>query len=348
MKDPRGVFYKLLRHELLSESTEKFSSDCFTGWSRYDKKRTENEQKVRSLTEYLYKKTIPEFALSFEEQNFSNVNQNQNQNSNLCLGLHRTDLNSFNSVELFRVIDRLDVIFMMHFVGINLRHLGRVRSNIKSPIHRQLLLSHCAARAIKNVLREKLRNEMKNLYGSPSDIPFREIIIREFNLIVGKSLASEEYWKVIQEKMLEDFPECLSTEERDITYDVRKSLEMRSVVYLFYKITSVNISPRAFTSMSENINSFRMVSSDIISTSPTVKELYISSMSSALLLKRNANVFFFLFYYFLFVVITEKKRRLWMTQKRNIVYFYQRNQMYKEHFVLFQNVLKLLNFMHKY
>lgn len=73
--------------------------------------------------------------------------------------------------------------------------LGRLRALVNSKPVKQLILHEMLSRAIKCNLRLMLRRKMEETK-LPSEEPYRRVLIDYFNLILGKRLESDHFWKV--------------------------------------------------------------------------------------------------------------------------------------------------------
>eukprot|EP01124_Arcella_intermedia_P011340 TRINITY_DN1774_c1_g2_i15.p1 TRINITY_DN1774_c1_g2~~TRINITY_DN1774_c1_g2_i15.p1 ORF type:complete len:1230 (+),score=292.57 TRINITY_DN1774_c1_g2_i15:486-4175(+) len=144
----REVFYNLFRPSFVKLYPRPLCSDAFTGWIAGDPRAKEMELAVVEATNQLYKQVIPQFANQVEE----------------------------------REILPSELITQLHKQGINIRHLGRVRANVRNKAMRKVLLTECAARAIKNELRKKLRDKMEELRRA-SEEPYRDVVFKYLRVV---------------------------------------------------------------------------------------------------------------------------------------------------------------------
>ena len=70
---------------------------------------------------------------------------------------------------------------------------------------RQFILSEIVARCIKNNLRWKLREKMKQI-ALPLEEPYRRLVIDYLNVVFGNYKVSDEYWdKWLKQDLLMNF-----------------------------------------------------------------------------------------------------------------------------------------------
>lgn len=124
VKANRGIFYNLLRPELLLIFGKPLSSDSYTPWGSI----LQDEIEVESATKFLIETQIPKFS-------------KQIQNSE------------------FPLEGCLDLQEKMHKNGINLRYLGLIRTHVSDPFVRRLLLLEMITRVLAMLLRKKFREK---------------------------------------------------------------------------------------------------------------------------------------------------------------------------------------------
>jgi hypothetical protein len=108
-----------------------------------------------------------------------------------------------------------------HSVGINCRHFGKLRKHIKEPEFRSAILLEIVARCIKNNLRWKLREKMKQI-ALPLEEPYRRLVIDYLNLVFGNTKNSDEYWDTWLKKDVENnFSHSLTDEEKASSYHLK-------------------------------------------------------------------------------------------------------------------------------
>eukprot|EP01125_Pyxidicula_operculata_P005438 TRINITY_DN1931_c0_g2_i1.p1 TRINITY_DN1931_c0_g2~~TRINITY_DN1931_c0_g2_i1.p1 ORF type:complete len:2425 (-),score=534.59 TRINITY_DN1931_c0_g2_i1:786-8060(-) len=131
----REIFYNVLRPSFVRNYPKPLCSDAFSGWAEGDPNIDEINRDAANATLHLFSVAIPSFAKHLIEISTDNV-----------------------------VMKPSALIEELHRQGLNIRHLGKVRSKIhkKYVKLRQLILTECVARAIKNELRNTLRSTMEN------------------------------------------------------------------------------------------------------------------------------------------------------------------------------------------
>jgi hypothetical protein len=100
-ENPQNIFYRLLRPELVRQYKTPLSSDAFSGWQSADPQAQEYNADVAGATEFLYDIIENQYPQRFMSKGFQLYFQNEI--CNIC-DLHRH--------------------------GINLRHLGHVRTSM--------------------------------------------------------------------------------------------------------------------------------------------------------------------------------------------------------------------------
>eukprot|EP01124_Arcella_intermedia_P003950 TRINITY_DN12232_c0_g1_i1.p1 TRINITY_DN12232_c0_g1~~TRINITY_DN12232_c0_g1_i1.p1 ORF type:complete len:1242 (-),score=329.75 TRINITY_DN12232_c0_g1_i1:18-3698(-) len=133
-----SIFYSFLRPTMVKRSPVPLCSDGFSGWCNSDPHVQQINLDLRNATDLIYTQLIPEF-------------------SKYLLETHIQDKLNYDQEKEWKIL-----ISELHRKGINLRHLGHVRSEIPTSFTRirKLLLTECVARTIKNELNALLREKM--------------------------------------------------------------------------------------------------------------------------------------------------------------------------------------------
>eukprot|EP01125_Pyxidicula_operculata_P023200 TRINITY_DN989_c3_g1_i4.p1 TRINITY_DN989_c3_g1~~TRINITY_DN989_c3_g1_i4.p1 ORF type:complete len:1653 (+),score=390.20 TRINITY_DN989_c3_g1_i4:723-4961(+) len=145
---PNSIFYNLLRPNFVKNYRVPLCSDAFSKWMTHEPKARQLNKDVEDATMYLYENVIPEFAKWLDEN---------------------------HEKQPFEHLDEL--IHETHRRGINIRHLGRLRSLVKDKNLRKIILTECVARTIKNLVRYQLRLQMSELKVSVEE-PYLNVIYR--------------------------------------------------------------------------------------------------------------------------------------------------------------------------
>eukprot|EP01090_Pellita_catalonica_P018797 TRINITY_DN6182_c0_g1_i1.p1 TRINITY_DN6182_c0_g1~~TRINITY_DN6182_c0_g1_i1.p1 ORF type:complete len:798 (+),score=103.87 TRINITY_DN6182_c0_g1_i1:52-2394(+) len=202
-KNIKGSFmFRLLRGEFVSKYPIPLSSDAFSFFGKHDC-ATHNHE-VTKATQYLLQHTIPEFAKRLEEPN------------------------------AHRITSSTQFLAMLHRAGINIRHLGRVRSHIKSRYLRELILREICARYIKNVLRCEMRKITTN-----DEDTFRRMIVDFFNLVFGSKKGSHVYWLILKQGASAQYRFCLNQDEAQRSTDLRVSIDMPLLFRRLQNLTGI-------------------------------------------------------------------------------------------------------------
>jgi hypothetical protein len=173
----RSTLYNLLRPEFLAAYPVPLSSDALSGFGKHD--ADFHNAEIRAATQLLLEKIIPTFAGSL-----SQISTKQSH-----VG------------ELF------------HRAGINLRHMGLVRSHTTNAEWKRFLLLEMTARVLKDDMHQSLRATVSKLK-VPSEKPCKEAIAVYINFVLGHRQESREFWrKTIKTKIIDKFRDQALTEE---------------------------------------------------------------------------------------------------------------------------------------
>lgn len=101
----------------------------------------------------------------------------------------------------------------IHTVGINCRYMGLLRKRIEDLEFKELILAEIVARVIKNNIRFKLREMMKQLK-LPLEEPYRRLVIDYLNLVFGSNKESDNYWNTwLKSDLIMNFEAALTEDE---------------------------------------------------------------------------------------------------------------------------------------
>lgn len=216
LKEPRAVFYKLLRPEFLVSNPVPLCSDAFTGWQSMDPEWHDHNHEVKLATERLHNVVIPEFVKYLHTlcridrdrfpvlyTSFCPLCQLQRWGASAQQVTHDTIESGANTELLYDQL--LNILHRMHKDGINRRYLGVLRGLLvqyehKSTCHwkyRALLYTEMAARVCKNIIQALLREKMKRLK-VPSEEPYRHLLLQIFNMLASHSQDSVHFWSAIK------------------------------------------------------------------------------------------------------------------------------------------------------
>jgi hypothetical protein len=96
-----------------------------------------------------------------EQKNKEGNSQDKWASSRLSSSTEEHNLPSLNIILSFYT--RLRLIESLHREGINLRHLGHVRKNVRTPLVRYVLLHEIVCRTLKNEIRRAFRDDIPNM-----------------------------------------------------------------------------------------------------------------------------------------------------------------------------------------
>eukprot|EP01127_Copromyxa_protea_P011133 TRINITY_DN2779_c1_g2_i1.p1 TRINITY_DN2779_c1_g2~~TRINITY_DN2779_c1_g2_i1.p1 ORF type:complete len:1346 (-),score=201.42 TRINITY_DN2779_c1_g2_i1:119-3904(-) len=186
---------RLLRPEFVKEYHKPLCSDAFSGFIKGTAGEEEHNREIEEATNYLFNILIPKFAKELQRLMLEAREQGR--------------LNRFRLTEA------------AHSAGVNCRHFGIVRKLIPEPDFKEVLLLEITARCIKNSVRWKFREKMRQI-ALPMEEPYRRLVINHFNLIFGNSKMSDGYWdEILKQDCIINFSESLSEEELQPTFHLK-------------------------------------------------------------------------------------------------------------------------------
>jgi hypothetical protein len=178
---------RLLRPEFLKVYDKLLCSDAFSGFIQGTPDEDEITADVHEATRYLRETHIPKMAMRIYEM--------------------------MKETRLEKPLEKFRLTEAMHAMGINCRYAGIVRKHIKDPECRKFILAEVVARAIKNNLRWRLR-EQHQLLKLPLEEPYLRLVIDYLNLVFGNTPKSDEYWDTFLKKdIMHNFEAVLTHEE---------------------------------------------------------------------------------------------------------------------------------------
>lgn len=297
--ESRKIYYQTLRPELVQGFCEKLSSDAYSGWSQCDVDKEEHKEAVQRCTDFLKNDIIPSFSDALENFKLETIS---------ILPETKEEWMSMDRNNLITLLSVADMSEAVHYYGINVRHLGLIRSHLKKKNFRDFMLLQILSRVMKNILREDMRKIMKKSKGSPTDLPLRDLVLKTYYNILSTDTNSNEikkYWKKVYKTALEQYEYCFTNNEiQEIDklglYQFSKErIDFRTLLYLFFKFARVKLSETALCQMlvptiKDGIlidSSFKLVRSDIQTFTPRIRKPYISSIAAGLILQIEANEF---------------------------------------------------------
>ena len=262
--NPRGIFHRLLRPELVKRSNVPLSSDAFSRFQKSDPKDKALNGQVTVATEMLHQEIIPQ------------------------VGMFLSEVQSVNDLMLIGTI---------HRAGINVRHLGKLRRAVdrKAVKMRQILLSEMCARVIKVLIRAAMRERMKE-YQLPSVEPFFAVLVDVLNLCFVRSFESAIFWRNLlgavpnppsvssvlvissmKQALEAKFEGALDADEEQIdSVDLRDCISVRYVVERLQAMASFKLTPRAAEMFSVDGKAMVGIShNDVLSIDSKLKHLPI-------------------------------------------------------------------------
>jgi len=225
--DVRGcALFRLLRPEFVfkyvKETNIPLCPDAYCPATRIHPGYEIHDREIDVATQHLHKVVIPAFALTLVNSLESWILRGEKP-------------------ETFRLTETV------HSHGVNIRHLGRVVSELRKLSHpmRQiatvLLLCEITARAIKNMIRRKLRETMRNLQVILEE-PYRRVVVEYLNVVFGNSKASTTYWdEQLKCEVNAMYPEALSPDELEFAHfkELIVTLNDHSMQYIFKRVVKM-------------------------------------------------------------------------------------------------------------
>lgn len=136
-------------------------------------------------------------------------------------------------------------------IGINVRHLGRVRSHITNESLRNIMLIECVARVLKCEYRERMRETVKKIKVASIE-PYKEVIKNFLNEI----WTSEGYWDSLRDKVQKKFPHCLAEKEKD-NFNLKLILKDQGfpLIVRFQQLTGTKIDTEVLREIENGVSS---------------------------------------------------------------------------------------------
>lgn len=190
--------FRLLRPEYVRTFPKPLCSDAFSGFIRMHNPEQHNAE-LEEATRNLITNVVPDFAPELAKL--------------IAEAKRKGDLENFRLTEA------------VHSRGINIRHLGILRSHMVDQDGRTLLFVEMCARVVKNNLRLRLRERMRKLK-LPLEEPYHRLVIDYMNLVIGHNDQSEEYWaKNLKTSLVRKFEGALNAEEAEDDYALKCVLD---------------------------------------------------------------------------------------------------------------------------
>eukprot|EP01129_Flabellula_baltica_P012033 TRINITY_DN5373_c0_g1_i1.p1 TRINITY_DN5373_c0_g1~~TRINITY_DN5373_c0_g1_i1.p1 ORF type:complete len:726 (-),score=148.54 TRINITY_DN5373_c0_g1_i1:468-2645(-) len=284
-KFPRQEYFQMLRPEFVRLWPKPLCPDAFTKWQKNDPEREDNNIEIYKATQHLYNSTIPRFVEKLESimgnRQGRSFEENKMEFAKKFARIHSDKLDF--SEDLKNVAVRKDVEILgnirlieeMHRVGINVRHLGRIRNLCRSAVVRSTVLLEMVARVVKDLMNTQMRKVMSKI-GTLSEEPFNRIVVEFFSFITEENKDSLVFWDFLKKKIQLKFYLSLDDEERSIPgIRLKDSLDIPSLVDRISDLVGVKISDQALQSLHQFPDSFVLVDSDIEEVYAKVKHMNI-------------------------------------------------------------------------
>lgn len=256
--DGRGVFFRMLRPELVRSFRVPLSSDTFTGWGMYDENRVAYELDVREATDLMINERVPAVA--------AEISQLYEVETGNCV--------DFTPAHLQQILEQLNLVARMHARGVNLRHLGRIRDKMTSSKGRKLLLSLALSRAFKSRLRRQMRKSVQKQThaGASSESACKDVVVEFFNTVLGHTSKSHNFWRVgIKETLKSKFPFILTEAESDEDYNLLDAGCIKLTIMLCFKLGLVRFPTAVTEAIFKDYTAVRLLETDILDIPAIIK-----------------------------------------------------------------------------
>jgi len=253
-------------------------SDAYSSWNsdNDERIRDQHNQEVTDATHRLYNEVIPEFARALDT--------NDPSMQHLWDKLRESNSKAEMKLAIKWTLGKQ----VLHQKGINLRHLGFIRSHLQTERLKNLILIFCVARVIKDQLREMMRKTMMEAR-VPSDNPFKADVIELFNTVLGHSKSAAAWWTTeVRNRIAEKYVKCLTEEEQRPDYDLRSKIDFRIMFLYLLSLTGVKLKTKAMEHLMQNTKEYRFVTSDLKSLDAKLSTGYEGPFADALKLYKEA------------------------------------------------------------
>jgi len=246
--------WRFLRPEVVKNNTEPLSSDSFSAFLPKEKS-AENKaeaERVRAATTWVHTVLIPSYAKRLIQREKSGLD---------------------NLLEMVRS-------YPLHRCGLNVRMLGRVRkalfeSGQECKLAITAVLIEILARTLKNLLREAIREKMRQIKVSAQE-PYLDLVKEFFNTILGNNQAflekSVSFWQHLKIEAQNRFEFGLSAEEMSSSYNlwVQVHDHLPTIFFKLQDYAHISLTAPAAAEMKAHPTEF-------VAVEPDIKEMEVNS-----------------------------------------------------------------------
>lgn len=242
--------YHLLRPELVRKYPKPLSSDAFSMFQRFDRNLMIHNDEVREATAHLFEEVIPAFC------------------------------DRLNGMEKYDVKDEnFDLVAELHRAGINIRHIGLVRSRCTSKYVRRFLLTEMIVRGVKSLLRRQFRRIMVGECRVPREQPFKHLVMRVLNDLWANEdpTGSAVFWALLEDVIVAKFEGALAAEPPGST--LRGGVKLHHLLKrLLAVMPELSLSPSIHEMMDkkEAIKGLVWLESDIMDMKARIRQMHIT------------------------------------------------------------------------
>eukprot|EP01125_Pyxidicula_operculata_P011795 TRINITY_DN385_c1_g1_i1.p1 TRINITY_DN385_c1_g1~~TRINITY_DN385_c1_g1_i1.p1 ORF type:complete len:1249 (+),score=314.60 TRINITY_DN385_c1_g1_i1:1159-4905(+) len=269
----RRHLFELLRPEFVRSNNVPLSSDALTGMGKWDPEQATHNAEIKDACKRLFTELIPTFAKTTLVQSSEEILVTPSQPQ--MIEKFEKYLNNITPDE---------IVLRVHRAGINIRHLGFVRMNVKNEYISKLILEEMVARVIKDQIYASTRETMKKLK-IPSDEPYRAVIVDIINQLFVENRTN--YWtKDVKVKLMDKFLNSLFANEVDSSFNLLTLINIPNLIKRLGQLTNIYISPQAIGVL--DFGTTKIVDSDLSELDAKVKGMNIVSEASAMVLYYEA------------------------------------------------------------
>ncbi|MDP2437575.1 MAG: hypothetical protein Q8P67_17670 [archaeon] len=258
-----------LRPELVIQFSSPLSSDALSNFQHSSE--TQSNREIRDATRFLTDVQVPLVASLFNAKP---------PDSDLSNTAHQQEL-----------------VSTLHERGVNLKYMGLVRSRVTAASWRTLLLLEIVARTLKNEMRLMLRETH-----SQGEHVQKLTLLKTFRKLIGTHHASHSFWEQLKPIFLRRFPNSLTIEELDPSFDLLQHISLTDafvepgipraglygLVCRVQRICGLKFTRSSKTLIKTNLCDFDFTLADFIGFQPICKDMAISSYTQAMVFHEKA------------------------------------------------------------
>lgn len=305
-------FYRMFRPEFLARLRQMghppLSPDALTGWSRGQGDAAEHNQNIINATRLLLEE-VAAFAREIDQVE-TVVHQDAEQEHKRAeekgaesghAQVRRIDGNKSGEEELTeqnnaRLTLTVPVSEKVHRRGINVRHIGLLRSSIvHNQSARDTLFIEVVARTLKNLLRSWLRGAMAefDVNGEePSEFEIQNRVSLFLNLVSGSHLNSDFFWKsIVRPGIFQRFGACSLNDSEKENLKAAARPFLLSIINHCLSMVGIDLTHSCRTDLnsSADVFGFHFTDTDLGQADVRVKHMSLLDYANGRLLLERSN-----------------------------------------------------------